>query len=211
MIETFLDRSRFLTLSSHKHSTLSLIISLVIKTTIASWPRAAHCCSVRSSVASSSVAGSHQDRHDSPYPTRDHPTMYHCVGDPLSAPLFWVDRFLSSFFGCVWRTPFTRVPDTKPTGGQKGYRGTGGPILSTHMYIRRGADKGMESSNLYAAPIRPLGFRGLGRPVVIPMISWLLDLAYMKIFTRFSSSSQCSSSSQWNIYLAVWSIINYLT
>lgn len=43
----------------------------------------------------------------------------------------------------------------------------------------------MESSNLYAAPIRPLGFQALGTPVVIPMIPSLLGLACMKIFACF--------------------------
>jgi len=47
----------------------------------------------------------------------------------------------------------------------------------------------MESSNLYAAPIRPLRFQALGTPVVIPMIPSLLGLACMKIFACFIVST----------------------
>lgn len=184
---------------------LSLIISLVIETIVASWPRAAHCCSVRSSVASSSVAGSHQDRHDSPYPTRPPHHVPLRWRSPLRAPIL-ESTDSSSFFGCVWRTPFTRVPGTKPTGGQKGYRvkGTGGPILLTHMYTRRREDKGMESSNLYCSDSssRVSGSRKTR--------CYTNDFLIV-VFGLYENIYLFLSSPQWSIYLSVRPIINYLT
>jgi len=75
------------------------------------------------------------------HPTlQDHPTMYHCVGDPFPAPLFRVDR-LFFFLRVRVADSFHEGAGHKNRGRAKRIQGAGngaGFVLSTHMYARSG-------------------------------------------------------------------------
>lgn len=148
---------------------LSLGVCLIVKTTIASRPRAAHCCSTRSSAAPSSAARSlaRSHRRDSTLLYKNTPPCATALAIPSPRPSA-ESAGSSSFFGCV-RTLFTRVPDTKTHGrGEKTARGAGENgrryVLPTHMYTRGDGDEGdRELEFVRRSDSFSLGFRSLGR------------------------------------------------
>lgn len=123
----------------------------------------------------------------------DHPTMCHCVGDPLLAPLFRQSRpTLPSFFGWRVADSFHKGAGHKThEGGRKGcwIAGNGRRFRphDAHVHVERESRAGDgDLEFVFAAPDLSSRVSASGRPFVIPMIPWLLDLVYENIYLLFS-------------------------
>lgn len=98
------------------------------KTTLTRRPRAAHCCSPRD--RPQPRARPSPPRRSSP-PPRGAPTTHAIalVISPLRSAPSRRAPLLSS--GCVWQTPFTRVPGTRPEGEGEGWKGRSSTVRRT--------------------------------------------------------------------------------
>lgn len=124
---------------------LSLSVSLIVRTTVASWPRAAHCCSIRSSAAPSSVRSLPPSLPRFTLPYKTTPPCATALAIPSPATLLRESADSSSFFGTACGL-FSRGCRTQnQREGRKGYKGAGkATFRPLGAHVRRGEEGSRE-------------------------------------------------------------------